>query len=157
MTERDFGTAHVDICESGCKSLWFDAHELAQLDEHHEGAGAALREAVKSPRDNSSSRQQLSCPRCRIPMQAHLYQRSKEVNVDECYNCAGFFLDSGELRAIRDTFMSDEDRELYRSKLLAECPQYASTRQSIAAERERTEAIRHLTRYLRLSYWLGGS
>lgn len=33
------------------------------------------------------------------------------MNVDECYYCGGFFLDSGELHQIRETFMSDTERE----------------------------------------------
>jgi Zn-finger nucleic acid-binding protein len=88
-------------------------------------------------------------------MREHLYQRSKEVNVDECYNCGGFFLDSGELHELRDTYMSEAEREAYQQKLIAECPEYLSTKGEMEAERERTEAILHFTRFLRLSYWFG--
>jgi Zn-finger nucleic acid-binding protein len=155
MVACNFGAAHVDVCASGCKSLWFDCYELAKLDEHDEGAGFALAEALRNPRDNSSDRGPLRCPKCAIPMFQHLYQRSKEVNIDECYNCGGFFLDSGELHQIRDTYMSKIEREDYRKKLLSEIPEYTKARKSLEIEKGRSEAILRLTRVLRLSYWLG--
>ena len=73
----------------------------------------------------------------------------------ECYNCGGFFLDSGELHQIRDTYMSDSEREAYQKKLLSEIPEIAEARAALEVQKERTEAIFRLTRFLRLSYWLG--
>ena len=156
MAERDFGEIQVDVCDSGCKSLWFDRAELARLDEHHEGAGRTLQEALASPRDNASRRGRLLCPKCETPMFEHLYQQSKEVNVDECYNCGGFFLDSGELHQIRETYMSESEREAYRQKLLSESPQFTKAQSALDAEKERTAAILHLTRFFRISYWIDG-
>lgn len=156
MTEEDFGPAEVDVCRSGCGSLWFDWKELAHLDESHEGAGAALRAALANPRDNLEGRAALPCPRCQHPMFEHLYSHAKEVNVDECYHCGGFFLDSGELRHIRETFMSEAEREAYRTKLLQELPEYGRERSNAEREKERTAAVLQLTKFLRLSYWIGG-
>lgn len=155
MVERDLGAAHVDVCAAGCRSLWFDVAELARLDERHEGAGRALRDALDSPRSNPPERARLECPRCGTPMVAHLYQRSKEVNVDECYNCGGFFLDSGELRQIRDTYMSDADVEAYKEKLLTESARFTDARAALDARKQRAEAVLRWTRWLRLSYWIG--
>ena len=156
MREEDFGAAHVDVCAGGCGSLWLDWSELARLDEAHEGAGAALQAALASPRDNPPVRDPLPCPKCTHPMFEHVYAHAKEVNVDECYHCGGFFLDAGELHRIRETFMSPEEREAYRRKLVSEVPEYGRERRSAALEKERTDAILRLTRWLRLSYWVGG-
>lgn len=122
MVEEDFGGVLVDVCKNGCKGIWFDGAELKELDESHEGVGRALGEALKSARVNDADRGPLKCPKCGIAMHAHKYSRAKEVNVDECYACGGFFLDSGELRAIREGYMSEEERDAYVQKLIGGAP-----------------------------------
>lgn len=124
MVEEDFGGVRVDVCKNGCKGIWFDWQELIRLNEEHEGAGNALEEALKSPRVNDAGRQPLNCPKCGIAMHAHKYSSAKEVSVDECYECGGFFLDSGELRKMRENYMSEEERDAYVQKLLDEMPEY---------------------------------
>ena len=127
MVEEDFGRAHVDVCENGCRGIWFDWGELKELDENHDGVGKALEEALKSARVNDADRGPLTCPKCGIAMHAHKYSRAKEVNVDECYACGGFFLDSGELKALREGRMSDEERDAYVQQLIGEAPLEAGT------------------------------
>jgi len=122
MVEESFGNIRIDICKNGCKGIWFDWGELKELDESHEGAGEALEEALKSPRINDTGRGPLKCPKCGMVMHAHKYSNAKEVNVDECYGCGGFFLDSGELREIREHYMSSEERDTYIQKLVDDTP-----------------------------------
>ncbi len=122
MVEENFGNVRIDVCKQGCKGIWFDWGELKKLDESHEGAGEALGEALKSPRVNDAERGPLNCPKCGIAMHAHKYRNAKEVNVDECYSCGGFFLDSGELQAIREQHMSNEERDTYIQKLMDDTP-----------------------------------
>ncbi len=124
MKEKDFGGVKVDVCEDGCKGLWFDWVELGKLDEQNEGCGAALQAALAYPRVNDEGRGPLKCPKCQAPMHTHTYASSKETNVDECYVCGGFFLDSGELKQIRDTFMTDEESRAYVAKIVADVPVY---------------------------------
>jgi len=95
---------------------------LKELDESHEGVGKALEEALKSPRVNDAERGLLKCPKCGMVMQVHKYSKAKEVNVDECYGCGGFFLGSGGLREIRENYMSREERDAYVQKLVADTP-----------------------------------
>lgn len=152
MVEENFGV-NVDVCKNGCKGIWFDQHELAMLDENNEGLGRALEEALMSPRVNDENRPQLNCPKCNIPMRPHTYKRAKEVNVDECYKCGGFFLDSGELKEVRDNFMSDEEMDAYLQQILSEVPEYEEAKAEMAQEKERIEAINHYTRFLRANYW----
>jgi len=122
MVEEDFGDVLVDVCKNGCKGIWFDWGELEQVDEKNEGLGRALDEALKSPQVNDEDRGPIECPKCGIAMHTHKYSSAKEVNVDECYACGGFFLDSGELRKIRDNYMSEEERDAYVQKLVNEMP-----------------------------------
>jgi len=120
MVEEDFGDVLVDVCKNGCKGIWFDWGELEKLDENHEGLGKALEEALNSPRVDDADRGPINCPKCGIAMHVHKYSSAKEVGVDECYACGGFFLDSGELRRIRDSHMSDQERDAYVQKLIGE-------------------------------------
>ena len=156
MVEEDFGGVKVDVCKNGCKGIWFDWLEIGKLDENNEGFGNALEEALNYPRVNDENRGKITCPKCSIPMHIHKYQSSKELNVDECYSCAGFFLDSGELKGIRDTFMSELEEAEYMQKLLEEIPVYQETKKDLEKEKMRAEAIRNYTRFLRLSYYITG-
>lgn len=156
MSERDFGGVKIDVCEDGCKGMWFDWIELSKLDEQNEGFGKALKQALNYPRLNDDNRKPIGCPKCSIPMFIHKYQSAKEVNVDECYKCAGFFLDSGELKAIRDNHMSQEEQDAYTDKLINQVPEYAKAQEDLEKLEARTQAIRKLTKYIRLSYYMTG-
>ncbi|MBM4447487.1 MAG: hypothetical protein FJ023_09145 [Chloroflexi bacterium] len=152
MVTENFGIK-VDVCKNGCKGIWFDNHELEMLDERDEGLGEALKEALHYPRANDGSRGQIMCPKCSLPMFAHKYKRSKEVNIDECYNCRGFFLDSGELTEVRDTYMSDQEVDAYLKKLINEIPEYQKAKEDLEKMERRAEAIGRFTKFLRFSYW----
>ena len=154
MSEKDFGGVMVDVCEKGCKGIWFDWMELVKLDEKNEGMGRALQEALKHPRENDENRGPIKCPKCGIEMKQHKYKSSKEVNVDECYACGGFFLDSGELRAIRESLMSEEEEQAYLDKMLAASPSFQEAKKEQEKEKERASSLRHLTRFMRLSYFV---
>lgn len=156
MAEQSFGEVKVDVCKDGCKGIWFDWVELVKLDEKNEGFGNALKEALNYPRSNDNNRSQINCPKCNKLMFAHKYQSSKEVNVDECYFCGGFFLDSGEFKVIRDTFMSQQEEEKYMNKILDEMPTYQHAKKDLDKEKLRSEATKRYTRFLRLSYYCKG-
>jgi Zn-finger nucleic acid-binding protein len=86
-------------------------------------------------------------------MHTHKYKRDKEVNVDECYNCGGFFLDSGELTDIRNNYMSDAEVSAYVDKMISSVPGYSEEMKKLDAEQKRLEAIQKLTKFLTVSYW----
>ena len=48
MVTENFGV-NVNVCENGCKGIWFDQGKLAMLDENNEGLGAALEAALRYP------------------------------------------------------------------------------------------------------------
>jgi Zn-finger nucleic acid-binding protein len=117
MVEQDFGTARVDVCADGCQGIWFDWGELARLDENHEGLGEALQQALLQPPRTVERKRQLVCPRCTTPMHEHRHRLSKQVYVDECYSCGGFFLDAGELVTLRSNHLSDAEKQLLVKQL----------------------------------------
>ena len=156
MVEEDFGGVKVDVCRTGCQGVWFDWNELTKLDEKNEGLGQALQEALHYPRVNDASRGAINCPKCNLPMHRHLYKSDKEVNVDECFKCGGFFLDSGELKEIRDHHMSEQERATYLQRLMGNLPSYQQHVKDSEREELRADALEHFTRFLRLSYYLTG-
>ncbi|MCK5492703.1 MAG: zf-TFIIB domain-containing protein [Candidatus Omnitrophica bacterium] len=156
MVEENFGGVVVDTCKNGCKGIWFDWIELSKLDESNEGIGRALQDALKNSKVNDETRERINCPKCNIKMHIHKYKAAKEINVDECYVCAGFFLDSGELKEIRDNFMSEEEQSEYLNKLLEGNLLWQKSQKDIEKQELRAEALRKYTRFLRLSYYFTG-
>ena len=151
MTEEDFGGVSIDICRNGCSGIWFDWFELEKLDEKHEGLGNALTAALQSSRAKDYNRGKIKCPKCFKPMMAHLYKSAKEVTVDECYLCGGFFLDSGELKVIRENFMTEEQRESYVNSIIEGQPDFQEAKKDLEKQKLRTAAIKKLTKCLRPS------
>ncbi|MFH1062610.1 MAG: zf-TFIIB domain-containing protein [Candidatus Omnitrophota bacterium] len=156
MVLENFGELSVDVCKNGCKGMWFDWMELGKLDEQNEGLGNALQEALSFERVNEADRGKINCPKCKLPMHIHVYASAKEINVDECYQCGGFFLDSGELKAIRESFMTEAEREAYAAKLLKDIPGLAEAKDNLEKEKARTKAIGRLTKFIRVSYYATG-
>jgi uncharacterized protein len=156
MFEDDFGGVKVDVCGAGCHGIWFDWGELAKLDEQNEGLGQALQEALQYPRVNDTSREVINCPRCNLPLHRHVYVSDKEVNVDECFKCGGFFLDSGELKEIRDRHMSEQERAAYLQRLMDNLPSYQQQKKDLEKLTRRADALEHFTRFLMRSYYLPG-
>ncbi|MBN2455694.1 MAG: zf-TFIIB domain-containing protein [Sedimentisphaerales bacterium] len=152
MTEKNFGGVTVNICEDGCKGIWFDWMELSKLDEENEGFGGALMAAMNHPRVNDENREPLGCPKCGLVMYTHKYKSSTEVNVDECCQCGGFFLDSGELRVIKESFMTEHERDQYIQELLTEIPGYKELEKKL--ERQKAKAAYNMTKHFRLSYYM---
>ncbi len=154
LIQQDFGGVKVDVCKDGCKGIWFDWVELGKLDQKNEGLGQALKEALEYPRFNDENRFQINCPKCGIGMTRHKYESQKEVEVDECYQCGGFFLDSGELRVIRDNFMSEQERKNYIDDIISQNPSLGKTFGDFAKDKIRDKAARSFAGFIRSSYYV---
>jgi len=112
LTEKEINGIILDVCQNGCGGIWFDWHELKKFDEPHEYAGdlvSSIKIDSNLKVDHSKRRK---CPRCEedITMLRHFSSVKKEIEVDECGNCAGFWLDFGELSNMRDQFQTETDR-----------------------------------------------
>lgn len=157
MKDEDFGGLTVKVCDAGCKGLWFECGELAKLDQDNEGVGQALQDALAAPRSNTEHRGDLQCPECSIAMHHHRYKSEKEVNIDECYKCGGIFLDSGELKVLRDHHMSEKEESDYLQGLLDNLPSYEHAERDLKAAEKREQAMRQFTRFMRASYFVTGT
>ncbi|MGA2864136.1 MAG: zf-TFIIB domain-containing protein [Verrucomicrobiota bacterium] len=102
LTELQVGSLFVDVCQGGCGGIWFDAFELGRVDEENEAAGEALLQIQRDERVVVDATRKRECPRCPgIKLHRHFFSAKRRVEVDECPNCAGYWLDAGELAQIR--------------------------------------------------------
>lgn len=103
----------IEICNTGCGSLWFDTYEFRQHDEAHEVEASffeALAKSLRNPVDCSAS---LECPQCdNMKMMQHSFHPKSSVMIDECPACAGVWLDGGELEKIHQEFTSERAQRL---------------------------------------------
>ncbi len=101
LTQLQVGSLVVDVCQDGCGGIWFDAFELQRVDEEAEPGGPLL-EVRRDPRVVIDAARKRECPRCAgIKLHRHFFSAKRRVQVDQCPNCAGYWLDAGELAQIR--------------------------------------------------------
>lgn len=102
LTETQVGAVVVDVCHGGCGGIWFDLFELQRVDEQHEAAGEPLLSIPRDPAIKVDSNRKRACPRCNgIKLKRHFFSAKRQIEVDQCPNCGGYWLDAGELEAIR--------------------------------------------------------
>jgi Zn-finger nucleic acid-binding protein len=149
----------VDVCKGGCGGVWFDNFEIKKFDEPHESAGEALLEIERDENITVDRTKRLKCPKCDdMVMMRHFFSIKKEVEVDECPNCAGFWLDAGELRKIRSLFDTEEERhqaaEQYFSEVFGD--KLAAMRARDEAELAKAQKIASMFRFICPSYYIPG-
>ncbi len=111
MTEVNVQEITVDVCIGGCGGIWFDGHEIKKVDEPHEAVGQDLLEVDYDPEVIVDESLRRDCPHCEsIVMMRHFSSIKREVEVDECPSCSGFFLDRGELNSLREQYKTEEER-----------------------------------------------
>ena len=107
------GNVALDVCRSGCGGVWFDNFELKRIDET---ASAALTSLWRDPAMHVDPKKKRSCPKCETQaMFRRFFSRQKAVEIDECPNCAGVWLDGGEFDNIQGELhptLSPEKSEL---------------------------------------------
>jgi Zn-finger nucleic acid-binding protein len=102
LTEVQVGSLLVDVCQGGCGGIWFDAFELQQVDGPAEAAGESLLHIQRDERVAVDALRKRDCPRCPgIKLYRHFFSAQRRVEVDQCPNCGGYWLDAGELELIR--------------------------------------------------------
>jgi Zn-finger nucleic acid-binding protein len=101
LSSLQVGKLTVDVCHGGCGGIWFDAFELQQVDEPTQEAGERLLEIRRDPRIQVDSSRKRDCPRDGNKLRRHFFSAKRRVEVDECPNCGGYWLDAGELAQIR--------------------------------------------------------
>jgi len=132
LAETRVGNLRVDVCQDGCGGIWFDAFELSKADDEAEAVGDVLLQIRFDKKLQVDFLRKRDCPRCAdMKLKRHLFNPQSQVEVDECPNCGGYWLDHGELAKIRaekaqiakaesagDPALSSEMiRYLYRARL----------------------------------------
>lgn len=102
LTQLPVGSLVVDVCQGGCGGIWFDAFELQRADEEQESVGEPLLHIQRNERLTLDQSRKRECPRCtEMKLHRHFFSAKRRVEVDQCPNCGGYWLDAGELALIR--------------------------------------------------------
>ena len=102
LSPTQVGSLVVDVCQGGCGGIWFDAFELQRVDEEQELAGEPLLQINRDAQIAVDTNRKRECPRCAdVRLHRHFFSARRRVQVDQCPNCGGYWLDAGELADIR--------------------------------------------------------
>jgi Zn-finger nucleic acid-binding protein len=159
LQEMTVSDITVDVCKGGCGGIWFDNFELKKFDEPHESAGQELLEIERDESITVDHTKKRNCPKCDdMVMMRHFSSSKKEVEIDECPNCCGIWLDTGELEKIRGLFSSEEEKkaaaEEYLSNALKSDLAIQQTEDESAEYRIRS--VTRIFRFLCPSYYIPG-
>jgi len=93
---------NIDICSAGCGGIWFDNREFAKFIKPQNAQEILLKLSGKTFKevDKNAVRE---CPVCHAKMVKNKYSINSSIEIDECYNCGGKFLDNNELNEIRNS------------------------------------------------------
>ena len=148
----------VEACKDGCGGLWFSWMELQRFDEPKD-AGETLLGFAKQP-DVTVDPGPLHCPQCadKIQLKRHFFSVKRDVTVDECPECGGYWLDPGELRTIRTDFTTDEDRRAAADAVITETfgNQLAAEHAETQEHLERAHKVANMFRFICPSYYIPG-
>jgi uncharacterized protein len=113
------GPVTVDTCYGGCGGIWFDHKELTHLDEPHEDLGPLLFDVPRGEGIQIDHSERRNCVRCdAVVMMRRYYSPTRQVELDECPECGGIWLDLGELCGIRSENAPGADRDRVTDEFL---------------------------------------
>lgn len=88
----------IDMCYGGCGGIWFDAGELEAVSPR---AAATLHDIWHVPIETIHFETLRMCPRCEnVGLERRYYSELKRVDVDQCPQCLGIWLDAGKFSHI---------------------------------------------------------
>ncbi len=149
----------VDICKDGCGGIWFDNFEIKKFDEPHESAGQALLDIERDEGITVDPERRFKCPKCDdIVLMRHFFSVKKQIELDECPGCGGFWLDAGELRGIRSLFETEQEKndaaDAYFDELFGD--QLKAMQHESEEDLARTRRIANIFRFICPSYYIPG-
>jgi Zn-finger nucleic acid-binding protein len=144
LTPLPVGKITVDVCQGGCGGIWFDSVEVKKvfdpvkfegaalthiernesLDSEVKVEGSPLMQIERDPSRVVNHERPRQCPKCsNIVMKRDFFSDKRRIQVDQCPQCRGVWLDAGELTMIREENESAEAKgnaaKAYLSKFLA--------------------------------------
>ena len=153
-TGKELKPVFVDDIEidlsMGCGGVWFDRFELEKFDEVHERAGQILVEhmqAYHKPLPDLESR--LKCPKdTNVVMMRRYYSGKLQIEIDECPQCGGVWLDSEELSGIRDLFPTQYHLENANKKFIDEVMSSPKVKELEAENQELPNKLKKISNVL---------
>lgn len=139
------GGIEVDVSES-CGGVFFDNLEINQFEKHRSHVGDILVEHLeKFQYQKTLTKERVNCPRCPdVVMMRRFYDATARLEIDECPNCGGIWLDTGELDTIRKTYLSQDERDDMTNRMIAEIehdPRYANEQKLRDIEVEKLNSV----------------
>jgi Zn-finger nucleic acid-binding protein len=161
LSTMTVGGITVDVCKDGCAGIWFDRYELMRVDESHESAGEELTHiegdpAILGSLDHSKRH---SCPKTPdVVMMRHYFSVKRQVAVDECPECGGYWLDVGELATIRTEFATSEERDRAAAQYFSDLfdSELAAAHAETQKDLERAQRVAYIFRFICPSYYIPG-
>ena len=101
---------NIDVCTEGCGGIWFDNRELEKFDEADENAEDILNLLNEKNFGKVSDDTVRNCPVCKTKMVKNKYSINTDIEIDECYNCGGKFLDYNEIIHIRNSKQPSDEQ-----------------------------------------------
>lgn len=149
----------IDVCRNGCGGMWFDTFEFKKFDEPHEEAGVELLNTPINPSLTLNKEERIPCPKCDgVTLMRNFFSVKKEVEIDTCAQCAGVWLDMGELNAIRGQFESEDEKRKKASATFEEM--FGPELERLKLEREKDLAkarrVANMLKFICPSYYLPG-
>lgn len=101
---------NLDICTNGCGGIYFDNREFKDFDEKDEDISVILEKIENKTFAAVDTTAERYCPNCGSKMVKNSSSINNNIEVDDCYNCGGKFLDREELVKIRAEYDTEEER-----------------------------------------------
>ena len=127
---EEYGFVIIDVCPI-CDGAWFDKGELDRLDE------SIWTDVEKIEFHNVESvHKDIKCPKCDTKLEPLNPKDLKELIIDRCPSCQGFWLDKGELDQMKDV-AAKVDSEIKKDMHITQKPDdWSSLRWSIYCFKE---------------------
>ncbi|HED35255.1 MAG TPA: hypothetical protein ENJ08_13750 [Gammaproteobacteria bacterium] len=95
-------------------------HELKKFDEVHEEAGGELVKYLKKHKNtNKNLDARIYCPKdIDVVMMRRFYSPKNSIEIDECPQCGGIWLDTGELEKIRTLFPNQSNLDACKKEFV---------------------------------------
>lgn len=113
LVEVQTGSIKVQACKDGCGGLWVGHFQLEKIDKPDEYDGEILAHLQKKGSVPIDVTRQLHCPQCQdhVPMMRHFFSVKRDVLINECPECGGYWLNMGALLTMRQDWKTDAERE----------------------------------------------
>lgn len=110
MTTIPLDGVGVECCSEGCGGLWFDRAELQRVGPRDLSMIAPLVNSKLVEHSQIDSHVQRKCPKCvGEPLIRVRLGFEVEVEIDVCLQCAGVWLDHGELEIVRGDLLGSAE------------------------------------------------